>query len=138
MDDLGYEFPRYQVPDGETMDSFLRKRTEEGVRSRYQPKNDSELFTRALKQADRELKLIQQLGLAGYFLIVWDVVEFCKRNGILVQGRGSAHCFGDYLATVEKCPESPLTRVARIAFMYGPMSDVLFSPFFGCKMSFRV
>jgi error-prone DNA polymerase len=90
MDDLGYEFPRYQVPDGETMDSFLRKRTEEGVRSRYQHKNDSALFARALKQADRELKLIQQLGLAGYFLIVWDVVEFCKRNGILVQGRGSA------------------------------------------------
>jgi error-prone DNA polymerase len=69
MDDLGYEFPRYQVPDGETMDSFLRKRTEEGVRSRYQPKNDPALFARALKQADRELKLIQQLGLAGYFLI---------------------------------------------------------------------
>jgi error-prone DNA polymerase len=90
MDDLGYEFPRYQVSDGETMDSFLRKRTEEGVRSRYQPKNNAALFARALKQADRELKLIHQLGLAGYFLIVWDVVEFCKRNGILVQGRGSA------------------------------------------------
>ena len=90
MDDLGYEFPRYPVPDGETMDSFLRKRTEEGVRSRYLPKNDSRLFARAQKQAERELRLIQQLGLAGYFLIVWDVVEFCKRNGILVQGRGSA------------------------------------------------
>jgi error-prone DNA polymerase len=90
MDDLGYEFPRYPVPDGETMDSFLRKRTEEGVRSRYLPKNDSGLFIRAQKQAERELRLIQQLGLAGYFLIVWDVVEFCKRNGILVQGRGSA------------------------------------------------
>jgi error-prone DNA polymerase len=90
MDDLGYEFPRYPVPDGETMDSFLRKRTEEGMRSRYLPKKDSGLFARAQKQAERELRLIQQLGLAGYFLIVWDVVEFCKRNGILVQGRGSA------------------------------------------------
>jgi error-prone DNA polymerase len=90
MDDLGYEFPRYSVPDGETMDSFLRKRTEEGVRSRYLPKNDSALFARAQKQSERELRLIQQLGLAGYFLIVWDVVEFCKNNGILVQGRGSA------------------------------------------------
>jgi error-prone DNA polymerase len=90
MDDLGYEFPRYPVPDGQTMDSFLRKRTEEGVRSRYLPKKDPALFARAQKQAERELKLIEQLGLAGYFLIVWDVVEFCRKNGILVQGRGSA------------------------------------------------
>src|SRR5271163_3605890 len=90
MDDLGYEFPRYPVPDGQTMDSFLRKRTEEGVRSRYLPKKDPALFARAQKQAGRELRLIEQLGLAGYFLIVWDVVEFCRNNGILVQGRGSA------------------------------------------------
>jgi error-prone DNA polymerase len=90
MDDLGYEFPRYPVPDGETMDSFLRKRAEEGVRSRYLPKKDAALFARAQKQAERELRLIEQLGLAGYFLIVWDVVEFCRKNGILVQGRGSA------------------------------------------------
>jgi error-prone DNA polymerase len=90
MDDLGYEFPRYPVPDCETMDSFLRKRTEEGVRSRYLPKKDAALFARAQKQAERELRLIEQLGLAGYFLIVWDVVEFCRKNGILVQGRGSA------------------------------------------------
>jgi error-prone DNA polymerase len=90
MDDLGYEFPRYPVPDGESMDSFLRKRTEDGVRSRYLPKRDAGLLARAQQQADRELKLIEKLGLAGYFLIVWDVVEFCKDNGILVQGRGSA------------------------------------------------
>src|SRR5271155_4311118 len=90
MDDLGYEFPRYPVPDGQTMDSFLRKRTEEGVRSRYLPKKDPALFARAQKQAGRELRLIEQLGLAGYFLIVWDVVEFCRNIGILVQGRGSA------------------------------------------------
>jgi error-prone DNA polymerase len=90
IDDLGYEFPRYPVPDGQTMDSFLRKRTEEGVRSRYLPKRDPALLARAQKQAERELSLIEQLGLAGYFLIVWDVVEFCRKNGILVQGRGSA------------------------------------------------
>ena len=40
LDDLGYEFPRYPVPDGETMDSFLRKRVEEGVMRRYGPKRD--------------------------------------------------------------------------------------------------
>src|SRR5665213_3114675 len=45
---------------------------------------------RAEKQVERELALIAKLGLAGYFLIVWDIVEFCRKNGILVQGRGSA------------------------------------------------
>ncbi len=87
---LGYEFPAYPVPNGQTMDSFLRKRVGEGIRRRYLPKNDPALFAKAEQQAERELRLIEQLGLAGYFLIVWDIVSFCKDNGILIQGRGSA------------------------------------------------
>jgi error-prone DNA polymerase len=87
---LGYEFPAYPVPDGETMDSFLSKRVDEGIRSRYLPKNDAALYEKAKAQSERELKLIAKLGLAGYFLIVWDIVRFCKDRGILVQGRGSA------------------------------------------------
>jgi error-prone DNA polymerase len=87
---LGYEFPAYPVPDGQTMDSFLRKRVEEGIRGRYLPKNDPALYAKATQQAERELRLIERLGLAGYFLIVWDIVHFCKDNGILIQGRGSA------------------------------------------------
>jgi error-prone DNA polymerase len=90
LNDLGYEFPCYPVPDGETMDSFLRKRTEEGVLQRYGPKNDAGLMERAKKQIDHELALIAKLGFAGYFLIVWDIIRFCKRNDILIQGRGSA------------------------------------------------
>jgi error-prone DNA polymerase len=90
LTDLGYEFPAYPAPDGQTMDSFLRKRTEEGIRTRYRPKNDPALYAKAEQQAERELRLIERLGLAGYFLIVWDIVRFCKSNGILVQGRGSA------------------------------------------------
>ena len=90
LGDLGYEFPRYPVPDDQTMDSFLRKRTEEGVQRRYGPKRDAGLFARATKQVEHELALIAKLGFAGYFLIVWDIVQFCKRNGILIQGRGSA------------------------------------------------
>ena len=90
LSDLGYEFPRYPVPDGETMDSFLRKRTEEGVQRRYGPKKDNELLERARRQVQHELTLIAKLGFAGYFLIVWDIVQFCKRNDILIQGRGSA------------------------------------------------
>ncbi|HEX4156585.1 MAG TPA: error-prone DNA polymerase [Acidobacteriaceae bacterium] len=90
LDDLGYRFPHYPVPDGETMDSFLEKRVTEGVFNRYGSKKNSLLLERAKKQVRRELALIAQLGFAGYFLIVWDIVQFCKRNGILIQGRGSA------------------------------------------------
>ncbi|HTV06677.1 MAG TPA: error-prone DNA polymerase [Acidobacteriaceae bacterium] len=90
LNDLGYEFPRYPVPDGETMDSFLRKRVAEGVERRYGLKSDHNLYERAKKQVDHELALIAKLGFAGYFLIVWNIIQFCKRNNILVQGRGSA------------------------------------------------
>lgn len=90
MKEMGYEFPRYPIPKGETMDSFLRKRTIEGVARRYGCKSSARLRSRADKQVDKELALIAKLGLAGYFLIVWDVVEFCRKRGILVQGRGSA------------------------------------------------
>jgi error-prone DNA polymerase len=85
LKDLGYKFPNYPVPSGETMDSFLYARTWEGARNRYQPITD-----KVRSQLDRELKLIAHLGLAGYFLIVWDIIRFCNVNGILVQGRGSA------------------------------------------------
>jgi error-prone DNA polymerase len=90
LSDLGYEFPRYPVPDGETMDSFLAKRAAEGVEMRYGHKNNHDLYTRAARQVERELALIAKLGFAGYFLIVWDIIRFCKGHGILVQGRGSA------------------------------------------------
>jgi error-prone DNA polymerase len=88
LKDLGYEFPRYPVPSGETMTSFLRKRTYGGAHLRYGRNPD--LSERAGKQIEHELKLIEKLKLEGYFLIVWDIVEFCKRQEILIQGRGSA------------------------------------------------
>jgi error-prone DNA polymerase len=90
LSDLGYEFPHYPVPDGETMDSFLKKRAAEGVERRYGAKRDVALLARARKQVEHELALIARLGFAGYFLIVWDIIRFCKSNDILVQGRGSA------------------------------------------------
>ena len=83
--DLGYEFPRYPVPPGDTESSYLRQLTDAGARRRYQP-----YYERAQKQVERELALIEKLNLAGYFLIVWDIVDFCRRQKILVQGRGSA------------------------------------------------
>jgi error-prone DNA polymerase len=87
--DLGYEFPKYPVPEGETMMSFLRERTREGFQQRY-GRSSSELQSRARCQVERELKLIEKLALSGYFLIVWDLVRFCREQNILVQGRGSA------------------------------------------------
>jgi error-prone DNA polymerase len=89
LNDLGYEFPRYPVPQGETMDSFLRERAGEGFRQRY-GRASHDLQTRARHQIERELSLIEKLHLAGYFLIVWDLVRHCREQNILVQGRGSA------------------------------------------------
>ena len=85
MADLGYRFPEYPVPSGETMGSFLRKMTEVGARERYRPYHDA-----ARRQITRELDLIEKLDLSGYFLIVWDIVNYCRQHGILAQGRGSA------------------------------------------------
>lgn len=85
LEKLGYEFPRYPIPENETMDSYLYKRVWEGARCRYRP-----VSSRVRVQLETELKVIAELKLAGYFLIVWDLICFCERNGILVQGRGSA------------------------------------------------
>ncbi|MBI3474810.1 MAG: error-prone DNA polymerase [Acidobacteria bacterium] len=89
LNDLGYEFPRYPVPEGETMMSFLRERTREGFQSRY-GRATPDLKARARRQIERELALMEKLHLEGYFLIVWDLIRFCCQENILVQGRGSA------------------------------------------------
>ena len=85
MADLGYRFPSYPVPPGETEASFLRHIAEAGARDRFRPYHD-----KARAQMRRELDLIEKLDLAGYFLIVWDIVNYCRQQDILVQGRGSA------------------------------------------------
>ena len=90
LNDLGYRFPPYPVPEGETMDSFLRARAMEGARNRYLRPGQNDLWQRAQRQIERELELIEHLELAGYFLIVWDIVRYCRMQNILVQGRGSA------------------------------------------------
>ncbi len=86
LGDLGYEFPKYPVPEGETMEAFLRRTTMEGARRQY----GSGLTEKVRRQLEFELDLICRLGFAGYFLIVWDLVNYCRDHDILVQGRGSA------------------------------------------------
>jgi error-prone DNA polymerase len=85
LENLGYEFPKFRVPTGEPVDDYLRRMTMEGARSRY-----GKLTPPVLKQLNFELDLIRRLGFSGYFLIVWDLVNFCKTHDILIQGRGSA------------------------------------------------
>src|SRR5437879_3005430 len=87
LKNLGYRFPDYPLPPGETPISYLRTLAEQGARERY---GHGPLAERARKQIARELDLIGRLDLAGYFLIVWELVQYCRAHGILVQGRGSA------------------------------------------------
>jgi error-prone DNA polymerase len=85
LENIGYEFPEFDVPDGHTMNSFLRRIVLFGAQQRY------ESITKKVKrQLEEELALITRLGFAGYFLIVWDIINFCRENDIMVQGRGSA------------------------------------------------
>ncbi|MFJ8811417.1 error-prone DNA polymerase [Amycolatopsis thermoflava] len=78
------ELPPYDVPAGYTEASFLREEVYRGAAHRYRDRPE------ALDQIEHELRIIEQLGFPGYFLIVWDIVEFCRQNNILCQGRGSA------------------------------------------------
>jgi len=83
--ELGYRFPDFPVTAGESMDTYLRKMTYFGAYQRY-----GSVVGRTRRQLDRELALIAQLGFSGYFLTVWDICSFCREQGILAQGRGSA------------------------------------------------
>ena len=87
LKDLGYRFPEFPLPPGETPLAHLRELVTRGVRARY---GTGPLAARARSQVAHELDVIGRLDLAGYFLIVWDIVEYCHANDILVQGRGSA------------------------------------------------
>jgi error-prone DNA polymerase len=86
LNNLGYAFPTYAVPAGHSMDSWLREQAFAGARKRYQ----GTIPEKVRRQLNDELKLIESFGVAGYFLIVWDMVEFCREQKIMAQGRGSA------------------------------------------------
>ena len=85
LENLGYEFPDFPVPAGHSMDSFLRTIVGFGAQQRY-----AAISTAVKQKLEEELALITKLGFPGYFLIVWDIVNFCREHNIMVQGRGSA------------------------------------------------
>ncbi|HEY6069869.1 MAG TPA: PHP domain-containing protein, partial [Chthoniobacterales bacterium] len=85
LENLGYEFPDYPVPAGHNMDSFLRTIVWFGAQQRY-----AAVSAKVRRQIEDELALIIKLRFPGYFLIVWDIVNFCREHNVMVQGRGSA------------------------------------------------
>src|SRR5438128_11901410 len=85
LENLGYEFPEFPVPTGHSMDSFLRTIVWFGAQQRY-----AAVSAKVKRQLEEELALISKLGFPGYFLIVWDIINFCREHNIMVQGRGSA------------------------------------------------
>ena len=89
------KLPPFPCPDGHDEMSFLRVLVQEGAQRRYGAKPDADeedlsLRSRAWRTIDHELAIIESLGFAGYFLVVWDIVRFCAERDILCQGRGSA------------------------------------------------
>ena len=85
LDFSEYRFPEFPVPEGYTDESYLITLCEEQL-----PKKYDVVTTKVKERLKQELSLIIQLGLAGYFLVVWDIVAFARSQRIPVQGRGSA------------------------------------------------
>jgi error-prone DNA polymerase len=89
FDVVAPNLPDWPVPAGHTEAGWLRHLVAAGARERYGPPG-REKTPGAYEQIARELDVIERLGFPGYFLIVHDIVEFCRRQNILCQGRGSA------------------------------------------------
>ena len=86
LDELRYRYPSERLPDGSTSAEYLRHLVLQGVRRRY----GGELPDDVVKQVNAELSVIETLDYPGYFLTMYEIVQYCERNGILCQGRGSA------------------------------------------------
>jgi error-prone DNA polymerase len=85
LDFAAQRLPAFPMPEGHTPDNYLRCQCEAGLRRRFDP-----VTPEARAQLAHELAVVEGLGLAGYFLVVWDLVRFARERGIRCQGRGSA------------------------------------------------
>ncbi len=86
LNEIRYRYPSERLPDGATSSGWLRQLTERGARKRF----DGAIPSTVETQITKELALIDELDYCGYFLTMWEIVEFCRRHDILCQGRGSA------------------------------------------------
>src|SRR6266508_1000907 len=82
-----FHLPRYVVPDEHTLDSYLHELAHDGLRRRYGPSPGDAIEARLAQ----ELAVIEKMGFAGYFLVVWDFIRYAREQGIAVgPGRGSS------------------------------------------------
>ncbi len=86
LDEIRYRYPSETLPNGMTSAEWLRRQTLAGARRRYPDRIPDEIVV----QIEKEIEIIEALDYPGYFLTMWEIVEFCRANGILCQGRGSA------------------------------------------------
>jgi error-prone DNA polymerase len=86
LDDIRYRYPEERLPSGATEQGWLRELTFHGARKRYQGR----VPTDVRMQIERELAIIRKLDYGGYFLTMYEIVQYCRESGILCQGRGSA------------------------------------------------
>ncbi|MGH7873200.1 MAG: PHP domain-containing protein, partial [Candidatus Binatia bacterium] len=86
LDEIRYRYPSERLPDGTTSAEWLRRQVFNGARWRY----GETIPTNVIEQLEKELTIIEALDYPGYFLTMWEIVEFCSAHGILCQGRGSA------------------------------------------------
>jgi error-prone DNA polymerase len=86
LDEIRYRYPSERLPDGTTSAQWLRQVTFKGAQWRYAEQIPHDI----VEQLEKELEIIENLDYPGYFLTMWEIVEFCRANGILCQGRGSA------------------------------------------------
>ena len=86
LTEIRYRYPSEKLPGGTTSAEWLRRQVLRGARGRY----GESIPGTVAAQLDKELEIIEALDYPGYFLTMWEIVEFCRANGILCQGRGSA------------------------------------------------
>jgi error-prone DNA polymerase len=86
LDDLRYRYPEEHLPSGRSEQGWLRELTFRGARTRYQGKVPADVRT----QLEHELQIIRKLDYGGYFLTMHEIVQYCRQQSILCQGRGSA------------------------------------------------
>ena len=88
LSEIRYRYPAERLPKGKTSSAWLRELTLRGARERFGGGDGVPAPIR--EQIDRELALIDELDYGGYFLTMWEIVRYCRQEGILCQGRGSA------------------------------------------------
>ena len=86
LDEIRYRYPSETLPDGTTSAERLRRIVFDGARGRY----GGAIPPEVVQQLEKELEVIEALDYPGYFLTMWEIVDFCREHDILCQGRGSA------------------------------------------------